>query len=163
TLGGGGANTYYSTQVMIEDRDGSNHVKSHVAVDFLIQLVAQAGVPPVFDSPPTPTCGGTLTVDAGDPLSFTVQASDADFGQTITLNAVGLPSGASMSPALPTTARPVSSVFSWTPTTGDAGTHIVTFTATDTAGLQALCSITIQVPQCQTNADCNDASLCTND
>lgn len=162
TVGSSGSNTYYSTQVTIEDRDGSNLVKSKIAVDFLIQIVDQAGVAPTFDEPPTPECGSTVTVDPGDAVSFTVQASDADFGQTVTLNAVGVPSGASVTPSLPTTANPVSSLFSWPTTGADAGTtHIVSFTASDSASLQASCSITITVNQCQSDNDCADNSLCT--
>jgi cysteine-rich repeat protein len=158
----GTGTTYYSTQVTIEDRDGSNNVKSKIAVDFLIQLVDQTGVPPVFDEPPTPECGEAITVDPGDVVNFTVQASDADAGQTVTLNAVGVPSGALLTPALPATANPVSSTFSWATTGGDAGTtHIVSFTATDSASLQASCSITITVNPCQTDADCADNNLCT--
>jgi cysteine-rich repeat protein len=164
TVGTSGSNTYYSTQVTIEDRDGSNLVKSKIAVDFLIQIVPQAGVPPVFDHPPTPQCGTTININPGATASFTVQASDSDFGQTVTLNAVGLPSGATLTPALPTTANPVSSGFSWTPGGGDAGTtHVMTFTATDSASLQTQCSLTIQVAQCQSNADCDDGSACTTD
>lgn len=158
----GTGTTYYSTQVTIEDRDGSNNVKSKIAVDFLIQLVNQAGVAPVFDHPPTPQCGSTITVNPGATVSFTAQASDVDFGQTVTLNAVGMPSGATLTPPLPITANPVSSLFSWPTTGGDAGTtHIVSFTATDNANLQASCSITIVVNQCQNNNDCADNSLCT--
>jgi len=161
---GGAGNTYYSTQVTIEDRDGGNLVKSKIAVDFLIQLVQQAGVPPVFDHPPTPACGSAITVNPGDTVSFTVQASDTNFGQTVTLNGVGLPAGATMTPTLPTTANPVSSAFAWTTDGGDAGTtQVVTFTATDSASLQAQCSVTLIVNQCQTNADCNDGTLCTTD
>ncbi len=161
---GGPGTTYYSTQVSVEDRDGSNNVKSKIAVDFLIQLVNQAGVPPVFDHPPTPQCGSSIVVDPGAPVTFTVQASDVDFGQTVTLNAVGMPSGAILTPGLPTTANPVSSVFSWNTAGGDAGTtHIVSFTATDSASLQASCSLTLVVNQCQSNSDCDDNSLCTTD
>lgn len=164
TVGGPTSNTYYSTQVTIEDRDGSNNVKSRIAVDFLIQLVDQAGVPPVFDHPPTPACGSTLDVNPGDTATFTVQASDTDFGQTVTLNAVGLPAGATLTPLLPTTSNPVSTVFDWVTGGGDAGTtHVITFTATDTANQQAQCSITIQVAQCQNNNDCDDANACTTD
>lgn len=159
---GGSGTTYYSTQVTIEDRDGSNTVKSKIAVDFLIQLVDQAGVPPVFDEPPTPECGSAITVNPGALVSFTVQASDVDSGQTVTLNAVGLPSGASVTPPLPRTANPVSSLFSWPTGGGDAGTtHVITFTATDSSSLQASCSITVNVNQCQTDDDCADNSLCT--
>jgi cysteine-rich repeat protein/parallel beta-helix repeat protein len=164
-VGGATSNTYYSTQVTVEDRDAMNNVKSKIAVDFLIQLVDQgAGVPPVFDHPPTPACGSTINVGPGDTASFTVQASDSDFGQTVTLNAVGLPSGATLTPALPTTANPVSSAFSWTTGGGDSGTtHVITFTATDTALQQAQCTITVAVSQCQNNADCDDGSACTTD
>ena len=82
----------------------------------------------------------------------------------MTLNGVGLPAGATMTPTLPTTANPVSSAFAWTTDGGDAGTtQVVTFTATDSASLQAQCSVTLIVNQCQTNADCNDGTLCTTD
>ena len=165
TVGGPGSNTYYSTQVTLEDRDAMNNVKSKIAVDFLIQLVDQgAGVPPVFDHPPTPACGSTINVNPGATASFTVQASDSDFGQTVTLNAVGLPSGATLTPPLPRSGNPVSSLFSWVTGGGDAGTtHVMTFTATDTANQQSQCSVTIQVAQCQSNADCDDGNACTTD
>lgn len=159
---GGPGTTYYSTQVTIEDLDGSNNVKSRIALDFLIQLIEQAGAPPVFDHPPTPQCGSTISVNPGDVVSFTVQASDVDFGQDVTLNAVGVPSGATFTPNLPTTDNPVSSLFSWTTGGGDAGTnHVVSFTATDSASLQTQCSVTISIGQCVTNADCADGNLCT--
>ncbi len=165
TVGGATSNTYYSTQVTLEDRDSGNAVKSKIAVDFLIQLVTQgAGVPPVFDHPPTPQCDSTINVNPGATASFTVQASDSDFGQTVTLNAVGLPAGATLTPPLPTAGNPVSTMFSWPTGGGDAGsTHVMTFTATDTASQQSQCSITIQVAQCQSNADCNDGNACTTD
>lgn len=160
TLGPSGTNTYYSTQVTIEDRDGGNNVKSKIAVDFIIQLVEQAGVPPTFGQP---TCGSTINVDPGNAVNFNVQASDPDFGQTVTLNVAGLPPGATMTPGLPTTGNPVSSNFSWTPTVANTGAHVVNFTATDSASLQASCAVTIQVDTCQNNADCDDGSLCTTD
>jgi hypothetical protein len=84
-LGSGvGANTYYSAQVTIEDRTAGGTVKSKIAVDFLIQLVQQVGSPPVFNGP-TPACGSTLNVDSNDNLIFTVQASDIDAGETVTI------------------------------------------------------------------------------
>ncbi len=158
---GSGANTYYSAQVTIEDRTAGGTVKSKIAVDFLIQLVQQVGSPPAFDGP-TPACGSTLNVDSNDNLTFTVQASDIDAGETVTLNAA-LPLGATMTPPLQATGNPVTSVFSWTPTTAQAGTYIVNFSATDTAQLQTLCAITIVVAPCQQHADCSDGSLCTTD
>ena len=163
TLGPPGSNTLYSTQVTIEDLNAAGNVESKVAVDFFIQLVSvevcgdhidndgdgqidEDCNPPVFNNP---VCGSTTTVNAGGTLSFTVQASDPDSGQTVTLNVAGLPAGATMTPSLPRSGNPVTSVFSWTPTAADVGTHVITFTATDNSGLQAglqtLCSSTLVV------------------
>lgn len=156
--------TLYSAQIMVEDLTGvGGTVKSRVPVDFFIQLVAQAGTPPVFDHPPTPTCGSIINVNPFSNASFTVQASDADNLQLVTLNVSGLPANATMTPGLPTTADPVSSIFNWTPTTADAGPHVVTFTATDDALLQAICAITVFVSSCQGNGDCDDGEICTID
>jgi cysteine-rich repeat protein len=160
----GSSQTYYSTQVMIEDLTApGGSVKSKIPVDFFIQLVSQAGTAPVFDHPPTPACGSILNVNPFDTLNFTVQASDADALQSVTLNASGLPGGATMTPTLPVVGNPVSSNFSWTPNTSQAGQYVVTFTATDDALLQTLCSITIDVSTCQNNADCDDGNACTDD
>jgi uncharacterized repeat protein (TIGR01451 family) len=139
--------TLYSTQVTIEDRNPlTGALKSKVALDFIIKLTTTPGVPPQFESPPTPPCGSTLTIAPGNALTFTVSASDADMpAQTVTLNAAGLPAGATMNPPLPTAGNPVSSIFSWTPTGAQTGSHVVTFSAVDDTGLQALCSLTIQV------------------
>jgi len=140
TLAFGHPPTFYSTQVMIEDAQGAR-----VAVDFFIQLVEEVGTPPTFTIPNL-TCPSVRTDVAGSAISFLVEATDSDPGDLITLNVAGLPPGASMSPALPhTDSSPVSSTFSWTPTAAQAGPHVITFSATDGAGQQALCSITINV------------------
>lgn len=144
TLGPTGYNTLYSTQIMIEDLDAQGNPKSKTPVDFFIQLVPSIGVPPQFVSP-TPTCGSTQTVAPGNTLSFTVKASDADSGDSVSLNATGLPAGATMTPSLPTSANPVSSVFSWIPSAAQTGTYVVTFSATDSTLQQTLCSVTINV------------------
>ena len=142
---GFGSLTLYSSQVMIEDLDPSNAVMSKVPLEFLIALVDNVGVPPEFVSPPTPACGISLTANSGDLIAFTVRASDADSAQTVTLNASGLPAGATMTPALPTTGNPVSSNFSWTPTDADEAVHVITYSALDSFFRQTLCSITIEV------------------
>jgi hypothetical protein len=158
----GSPRTLYSTQVMIEDLTGpGGSVKSRVPVDFFIQLVAQAGTAPVFVHPPTPACGSIIGVSPFDNVSFTVQASDTDALQLVTLNVSGKPGGATMTPGLPIVANPVSATFSWTPNTNDAGQHVMVFSATDDALLQSLCSITIEVSSCQSNADCEDGEICT--
>lgn len=135
---GMGHNTYYSTQVAIEDPT------SRIAVDFMIQLVNQSGTPPSFDQP-APVCGSTVNADPNNLVTFDIEASDSDFGQIVTLNVTNLPLGSSMAPPLPTNGNPVSSTFSWTPTSGQSGGHVITFSATDDTSLQTLCVITIQV------------------
>jgi hypothetical protein len=147
TLAPAGFNTLYSTQVTIMDLDSAGNVKSKVAVDFLIQLVPLTPPLPVFDHPPTPACGSPLIAVVGGTISFVVQASIPSVTKTASLNAVGLPFGATMTPALPATGNPISSTFSWTPTTAQVGAFVVTFEARDNPGQQVLCSVTIQVNQ----------------
>jgi len=182
-----GKNTLYSTQVVVEKRNAGNAVIGKISVDFFIQLIADSGTPPAFVSP-TPTCGSTLPVTAGNAIGFVVKAQDADAGQTVTLNVSGLPGGATMTPGLPTAGNPVESTFAWTPLVGAAGPHVLTFSATDDTGKQALCSVTVDVEntcgngqvdagageQCdggsccdadcqfvETGTACDDGSLCT--
>lgn len=146
--GNSALHSLYSTQVTIEETGSP----ATTAVDFLIELLPVCPTfnpnSPIFDSPPTPLCGTAQSVNPGTPLAFTVQASDADaaaYGDLVTLNAVGVPAGAQLSPALPTTANPVSSAFSWTPSAAQLGQHVITFTAVDQCGVQSLCSITVDV------------------
>jgi hypothetical protein len=131
----------WATQIVIEEG-----VPAHgrVGLEFLILIVADIGDPPVCDVPPTPT--GTVTVFAGSPYTATIQGSDIDVGDTLTLNSSGLPAGASTVPALPTSsASPVSSVLSWTPGLAQVGPHPMFFTITDQTGQQANCPFTIDV------------------
>ena len=151
TLGGAGQNTLYSTQITIESFDpGTGALKGSVAVDWLIQLVPIVQNPPVFDVPPTPDdaspgCSSSHAVAPGVTVSYTVQASDPDVGDVVSLNAASVPAGASHAPVLPTVGNPVSTAFSWTPTAGDVGLHVIVYSATDNALQQVLCSQTINV------------------
>jgi hypothetical protein len=151
TLGPVALNTLYSTQVTIEERDAQNNIKGKVAVDFFIQLVPQTNEPPVFS---LPACNSSVNAQAGVPFGFTVTASDPDSGDVVTLNAAGLPAGASMVPPLPTNGNPVSSVFGWTPLISQTGSYVVTFTATDNTSQQAICPLTIVV-----GSECGDGNL----
>src|SRR5262249_33131558 len=76
-------------------------------------------------------------------LNFTVKATDADAGDSVSLTGAGIPAGATMTPGLPASGNPVQSAFSWPSPT--AGTQVLTFAATDKAGHQPLCTITLVV------------------
>ena len=187
-MGGCGVNstlhTLYSTQVLV----GETAKPASSAVDFLIELVPvcpssifNQNNPEFVD--PTPLCGTSLSGGPGIPMTFTVQAADADAGDSVTINAVGLPAGAAMAPLLPTSGQPVTSVFTWTPAGGTAqtGQHVITFTATDQCSTQTLCSIAIDVStenctngvdddedgdaDCEdldcNNTPCDDGNFCT--
>ena len=73
------------------------------------------------NSPPVLNPIGNKTVDEGRLLSFDVSATDSDPGDVLIYLATGLPEGAFFSGA----------TFSWTPSYRQAGTHAVTFSATD--------------------------------
>jgi len=78
--------------------------------------VTSVNNPPVFDAVPP------KTVNEGESLSFTVNATDGE-GDPITYSAQNLPEGASFTPATKT--------FSWTPTFAQASSYAVDFIAND--------------------------------
>ena len=63
------------------------------------------------------------TIAEGDSVSFTYTATDADIGQTPTLSAVTMPTGATFDAG--------TGVFNWVTTSADSGTHTVTIRASD--------------------------------
>ncbi|MBK7141796.1 MAG: T9SS type A sorting domain-containing protein [bacterium] len=83
------------------------------------------GNPPSFSAPTTLL----YEVNEGEPVFFTVTASDIDVGNTVTLTVTSLPTGASF--PLPAAAQTVTSNFTWTPDFGQQGTYQVIFTARD--------------------------------
>jgi hypothetical protein len=99
----------------------------------------------VFNNPPDIVCGSTRNLVVGQAASARVVASDLDAGQSIELNAVGMPSGATMAPGVPVFGNPVSSLFTWVPDGEQVGTSVIIFTARDSAGQQSLCSLTVNV------------------
>lgn len=138
----------WTAQVIIEARaPGTNTFKSQVAVDFLLNLTSEP--PPGTTDPafiaPTPACGTTFDWTAGKNLNFTVRTSDADAGDSVSLNVIGLPVGATMTPGLPVGGNPVSSTFDWTPTVANVGPHVIIFTATDNTLRQVQCSFIVDV------------------
>ncbi|MBI1814252.1 MAG: hypothetical protein HYR72_04700 [Deltaproteobacteria bacterium] len=143
TIASAAFNTLYSTQVTIEETDPNTGARrAKVAVDFFIQLVPPStGVEPVFGS----GCGSTLTAIANNALELRVDVVDPDSGDTVTLNVAGLPDGAVLTPTLPASGNPVSTVFSWVPSEDQEGAQVITFSATDQTGKQSLCSYNINV------------------
>ena len=136
------APTFWTTQFVIEDHDTTGAVKTKTPVDFLLLIRPQVDNLPTCAISP----GGPLSATVGNMLSFTVTGTDVDPNDMVTLNVGAIPSGATLTPALPVTgASPQSSVFAWTPAAADVGAHTVMFSATDTAGQQGLCQTTIEV------------------
>lgn len=134
------AGQLYSTAIVVEDLDANNNVRSKSMVDLIIKIVGNS-TPPVFNAP-TPADGATLTAFCGTPFSLTVSAGSA---ANVTLSAVGVPSGATFTNALPYTANPATTTMQWTPGPNQTGQFIVVFVAQNPDGVQATRSFTIQV------------------
>jgi PKD repeat protein len=134
----GGANSYYSTQVMVENLVGGV-VVSKTPVDFFIRLTNTPNKAPQFQSP-TPADGTVINATVGSPVTFDVIADDPDTGDTVTLGIIGSPAGAFTS----TSANPATGTFNWTPSA--ARDVILNLTAQDQHGLGAVQrSVTIHV------------------
>ena len=130
----------YAVQFLVNDGRGGE-----IPVDALLRLVQNAGLPPVA------TINGSQTpyetdVNPGTPVTFTFCGDDPDFGATVTLTSGGLPTGASMNPALPFSGTPPRcSQFNWTPNASQAGSHVISFAVTDNFAQQDTISATIFV------------------
>ncbi|UOQ97325.1 T9SS type A sorting domain-containing protein [Hymenobacter sp. 5317J-9] len=118
--------------------------RTSILVDFIISITASS-TPPVFDYSVTPPNGFVYRLAPGQTLSFGVRATDADAGDTVRLQAFGLPLTATTAPAFPVSGNPVQSRFSWTPTAANLGTSVVYFVARDLTGVQTSTSVTIEV------------------
>src|SRR5690606_27314557 len=130
----------YNVFVYIEDTAGASTM-----ADFLIEIV-DSSTPPEFDFAVTPAPSPCFDVKPGDTVEFTVKAYNPDLGDVVFISAVGLPSGATLTPPLPTSGgNPDSTVFFWVPDSTDIGTTVISFTAEDTSSVQTSTSICITV------------------
>ncbi|WP_420459510.1 PKD domain-containing protein [Neolewinella sp.] len=145
-LSGRSAGALFAVPVIVEDLDGSGNVKSATMVDFFVRVVPPS-TPPSFDYTVTPADNSVIFARPGEAVTFTVRASDIDPGSTVTLNAIGVPRGATFSPELPITAAIVESTFNWTPTGADQGTNVISITATDNINNQTSTAVSIVVSQ----------------
>ncbi len=115
-------------------------------------IAGVAGDVPVADQPPTIAlnpAGTNKSVVFGNPLSFTVTATDAD-GLAVSLTAAGLPSGAT-APSNSGTGT-AATTFNWTPGEAQVGTYNMTFSATDDDGTTVQ-GVKITVTDGSTTAD----------
>ncbi|MEO7673703.1 MAG: Ig-like domain-containing protein [Pyrinomonadaceae bacterium] len=161
-----GRNTtsFWSAQIIIEDLDTSNNVKSKTPIDVLIKLVNAVGTAPQCRINGLTTTYST-SVSPGTPVSFTVTGFDADIdpgsgiaNTPVTLNVSGLPVGATMTPSLIFTGpSPVNSTFTWTPTAANGGTNSISYSCTDNAGQQTLNTASIFVQTNTAPVAVNDA------
>ncbi len=144
--------TFYSTQVMVENLVGGT-VVTKTPVDFFIRLsdAANTNQAPQFTSP-TPADGTVINATVGSPVSFNTAASDPDAADTVILGMLGRPASATYNTV---SGNPATGTFSWTP--GAIGSVILTLSAQDNSGLQAVQrSVTINVSAPSTGGgDCN--------
>jgi len=139
TTGGTFQNDLFTIQVTIEE-SRNNIVIGKVAVDFIFLVVGSSGYAPECKITPD----GPFVATVGRPITFTVQGTDSDSDDIVTINSGGLPSGATMNPSLPTSgASGISSTFRWTPGIGQDGAYTINYTVTDITGQQALCPVLI--------------------
>jgi hypothetical protein len=131
----------HAMAVVAEDLDANGQVQSKVIVDFLIRI-SQQSTPPAFDYSQAPVNNYVYQVSPGQNVNFKITASDSDPGSTVNVSAVGLPAGASFSPA---SGNPATASFDWTPTAADMGTSVISFTAQDNNGVQTQTSVSIVV------------------
>lgn len=108
--------------------------------------------PPFFEA--ISPCGQTLMASVGVPVSFSVAATAMTGApnNNIILSVTGAPVGATHTPALPTIAfgatATASTLFTWIPTNADVGSHVITYTATDSCIQTITCEVTIVVAEC---------------
>ena len=127
----GSGQTFYSTQVMIENVAGGR-VVSQTAVDFFIRLSNNTtNQAPVFVAP-TPADGTVINGTVGSPLSIPLAATDPDAADTVTIDMLGSVPGMTFTG---TPGNPAGGSYAGTPTT--AGDYPLTATAADQLGLGA--------------------------
>lgn len=133
------AGELYNAGIVVTDSKGATGM-----VDFIIKIT-EPSTPPAFDYTVTPTAGTIYKVAPGQQVQFSIKATDSDAGDVVTLQATGVPAGASINPAFPTLGNPVQAAFSWTPTASNKGTNVINFVAQDSKGVQTTSSVVIQV------------------
>jgi predicted outer membrane repeat protein len=136
------AGDLWTAQVMVEVHNKTtNAIITKVPIDLLMQLVSPVGALPTVTINPS----ATQNVNINTPVSFTATGSSSNAGAKVTLNASGVPSGATVTGLNATVTPPATSNFSWTPSALQAGTYVITYTVTDSNLQQAQASKTLVV------------------
>lgn len=136
------AGSLYSVQFTVEDLDASGNVQSKMPIDLTLRISRGGGLPPTISINPA----GPYSVLPGTPITFTVVGTDADPGDTVTLESGNLPAGATMTPPLSgALTSPASSTFHWTPAANQGGSYSLTFAATDSTFKRASATVSIVV------------------
>jgi hypothetical protein len=135
-VGGNATLTYQpvsagSVTITVSANDGQS-VNNTFARTFTITVNATA-----TNNAPTITPIANQAVNEGQAVSFTVTATDADGPGPLTLGVEGLPLGATFTSS--------TGQFAWTPSAAQAGSYLLTFTATDGAGSIGTAETTITV------------------
>jgi len=146
------AGDLWDTQIIVEARDTNNNIKSSIPVDLILKFVTPVGDLPTLTLAPAAT---TQTIQTGTPVSFTATGNSANVGAKITLNASGVPVGATASNLNAMLTPPVTSTFNWTPTSLQAGTYVITYVATDNNFQQTSASKTIVVSVAPPTSTCS--------
>lgn len=128
-------NQLYNAVVKMTDSRGAI-----TFLDFIIRISGAGNAPTFVYGGVTPNNGSTINAIVGTAVNFSVQATDTDPGDAVSVNGVGIPLGALFTPSSGTPTA--TSTFAFTPTA--PGTFVITFTATDNSGGQAQSSVTIQ-------------------
>ena len=152
-LTGTAPNLTYTPALNYNGSDSFTYKTNDGKVDSVNALVTIT-VSPVNDKPVI-TVPGAQSVNTGQPVNFTVSATDVDTGDVITLSATNVPSGANFNPA--------TGAFSWTPSA--SGTFTVSFTATDngTPPLSDTKTVTINVGQANRPPTCIAVMITTDE
>jgi hypothetical protein len=127
----------YSNSVTLEESRPPAGTHGKVMLDYLINTAEFLGNAPVIDVPPTPENAENIDVNAvlGETLSVTVQCSDPDAGDIVTLGHLGLPGTAMMSPSI-AIGNPATAQITWAPILTQAAA--ISLSCTDTNGNKAL-------------------------
>ncbi len=133
------ANQKYAAQIIIEQDTPGN--ETQIALDFIIEIVGGS----VNQAPTCSGPSGTQILTVGQTYTTTLTGVDPD-NDDLTVSALGLPAGATLTPAAGTTAAsPFAVTFSWTPAAADIGVYAANIIFTDTGGLQGLCNLALSV------------------